>query len=175
MQSLQSMSHSPGQLGPCFCIAHLDRTQIHLFVIACDCFCATVTALGTWDKGYSVCQAQAICWLVIYRKHPVIHTLRTLAQLFISMRKSVLLTTLFFFFFFVVFQDRVSLCSSGCPGTHSVDQAGLELRNPSASAFTSQVLSAPPLPRTLLTAEPSLQPRQDCLLTGTPRCSFSGC
>jgi hypothetical protein len=32
--------------------------------------------------------------------------------------------------------DRVSLCSSGCPGTHSVDQAGLELRK----ASTSQVL-----------------------------------
>jgi hypothetical protein len=29
-------------------------------------------------------------------------------------------------------RDRVSL--SGCPGTHSVDQAGLELRNPPASA-----------------------------------------
>jgi hypothetical protein len=43
-------------------------------------------------------------------------------------------------FFFVlvfglfVFRDRVSLCSLGCPGTHSVDQAGLELRNPPASA-----------------------------------------
>jgi hypothetical protein len=37
-------------------------------------------------------------------------------------------------FFFLVFQDRVSLCSLGCPGTHSVDQAGLELRNPPASA-----------------------------------------
>jgi hypothetical protein len=36
------------------------------------------------------------------------------------------------------FQDRVSLCSPGCPGTHFVDQAGLELRNPPASA--SQVL-----------------------------------
>jgi hypothetical protein len=33
---------------------------------------------------------------------------------------------------------RVSLCSLGCPGTHSVDQAGLKLRNPPASA--SQVL-----------------------------------
>ena len=40
--------------------------------------------------------------------------------------------------FGLVFQDRVSLCSSGCPGTHSVDQAGLELRNSPASA--SQVL-----------------------------------
>jgi hypothetical protein len=35
-------------------------------------------------------------------------------------------------------QDRVSLCSPGYPGTHSVDQAGLELRNLPASA--SQVL-----------------------------------
>jgi hypothetical protein len=34
----------------------------------------------------------------------------------------------------VVFRDRVSLCSPGCPGAHSVDQAGLELRNPPASA-----------------------------------------
>jgi hypothetical protein len=40
--------------------------------------------------------------------------------------------------FILVFQDRVSLCSPGCPGTHSVDQAGLELRNMPASA--SQVL-----------------------------------
>jgi hypothetical protein len=36
------------------------------------------------------------------------------------------------------FRDRVSLYSPGCPGSHSVDQAGLELRNPPASA--SQVL-----------------------------------
>ena len=34
----------------------------------------------------------------------------------------------------LVFRDRVSLCSPGCPGTHFVDQAGLELRNPPASA-----------------------------------------
>jgi hypothetical protein len=34
----------------------------------------------------------------------------------------------------VVFRDRVSLCSPGCPASHSVDQAGLELRNPPASA-----------------------------------------
>jgi hypothetical protein len=39
------------------------------------------------------------------------------------------------FFFFLVLQDRVSLCSPGCPGTHSVDQAGLELRDLPASAF----------------------------------------
>jgi hypothetical protein len=39
-----------------------------------------------------------------------------------------------FFFFFLVFRDRVSLYSSGCPGTHFVNQAGLELRNLPASA-----------------------------------------
>jgi hypothetical protein len=39
---------------------------------------------------------------------------------------------------FFVFQDRVFLYSSGCPGTHAIDQAGLQLRNPPAS--TSQVL-----------------------------------
>jgi hypothetical protein len=44
----------------------------------------------------------------------------------------------FFVCLFFVFRDRVSLCSPGYPGTHSVDQAGLELRNPPASA--SQVL-----------------------------------
>ena len=35
-------------------------------------------------------------------------------------------------------QDRVSPCSPDCPETHSVDQAGKELRDPPASA--SQVL-----------------------------------
>jgi hypothetical protein len=44
----------------------------------------------------------------------------------------------FVFVFVFVFWDRVFLCSRGCPGTHSVDQAGLELRNLPASA--SQVL-----------------------------------
>jgi hypothetical protein len=44
----------------------------------------------------------------------------------------------YFFFVFVfvlVFRDRVSLCSPGYPGTHSVDQAGLKLKNLPASAF----------------------------------------
>jgi hypothetical protein len=49
-----------------------------------------------------------------------------------------LLIFLNIYLFILVFQDRASLYSPGCPGTHSVDQAGLELRNPPASA--SQVL-----------------------------------
>ena len=40
----------------------------------------------------------------------------------------------FVLFYFLVFRDRVSLCSSGRPGTHPVDQAGLKLRNVPASA-----------------------------------------
>jgi hypothetical protein len=51
------------------------------------------------------------------------------------------------FFFFLVFRGRVSLYSPGCPGTHFVDQSGLELRILPVSA--SQVLGlkvcAPPL------------------------------
>jgi hypothetical protein len=44
----------------------------------------------------------------------------------------------FYSLFLLVSRDRVSLYSSGCSGTHFVDQAGLELRNLPASA--SQVL-----------------------------------
>jgi hypothetical protein len=48
-----------------------------------------------------------------------------------------ILTNLFIYLF-LAFRDMVSLYSPGCPGTHSVDQAGLDLRNLPASA--SQVL-----------------------------------
>ena len=41
---------------------------------------------------------------------------------------------LFLFWCCCCFQDRVSLCSPGCSGTHSIDQAGLELRDLPASA-----------------------------------------
>jgi hypothetical protein len=41
-------------------------------------------------------------------------------------------------FVLVWFFETGFLCSPGCPGTHFVDQAGLELRNQPASA--SQVL-----------------------------------
>jgi hypothetical protein len=55
----------------------------------------------------------------------------------------IFLVCLFFvwgiFFFFLV---RVSLCSLGCPGTHSVDQADLKLRNLPASASQELGLKA---------------------------------
>lgn len=37
------------------------------------------------------------------------------------------------FDFLVLFWDRVSLCSSGCPRTHSIDQNSPKLRDPPAS------------------------------------------
>jgi hypothetical protein len=39
--------------------------------------------------------------------------------------------------FFVFFRDKVSLCSLGCPGTHSVDKSSLELKDLPASASAS--------------------------------------
>jgi hypothetical protein len=51
---------------------------------------------------------------------------------------SLLFIYLFIYLFIFGFQDRVSLYSLGCPGTHFVDQAGLKLRHPPVSA--SQVL-----------------------------------
>lgn len=44
----------------------------------------------------------------------------------------------FKFYFSLFFHSRVSPCSTGCPGTHLVDQVGFELRN--LPAFTSTVL-----------------------------------
>jgi hypothetical protein len=57
-------------------------------------------------------------------------------------QSSLCISYFFLFFLFFVFLRQVSLCSPGCPGTHSVDQAGLELRNPPASA--SRVLGLKP-------------------------------
>jgi hypothetical protein len=63
--------------------------------------------------------------------------------------------------FVFVFQDRISLYSPGYPGTHFVDQAGLKLRNPPASASQMLGLKAcaaatttwPDVPRFLLVEE----------------------
>jgi hypothetical protein len=47
----------------------------------------------------------------------------------------VVMATRFLSFFFFFPETRVFLCSLDCPGTHSVDQAGLELKNPPASTY----------------------------------------
>jgi hypothetical protein len=48
-----------------------------------------------------------------------------------------------FFILFLAFQDRVSLYSPGCPGTHSVNQAALKLRNLPASQVLGLKAYAP--------------------------------
>ena len=60
------------------------------------------------------------------------------AMAWLLSQKNVFSLSLFLKFYISGFWDRVSLCSPGCPGAHSVDHTGLELRNPPASA--SQVL-----------------------------------
>jgi len=66
--------------------------------------------------------------------------------------------------FICLFRDRVSLCSSGCPGTHSIDQASLELKVLPASA--SWVLGHGPLQQALrslfINGKHLLKPAYDC-------------
>lgn len=68
----------------------------------------------------------------------------------------------FFFFSFWFFETGFFCCfvfcflySPGHPGTHSVDKAGLEFRNPPASAsLVLGLKAAPPLPGTVLSFMP---------------------
>jgi hypothetical protein len=66
--------------------------------------------------------------------HLVIFKLQRFFQCVIRSRQNRYYIFIFRFFFFLDFQDRVSLYRPGCPWTHIVDQAGLELRNLPASA-----------------------------------------
>jgi hypothetical protein len=45
-----------------------------------------------------------------------------------------------FLLFIFIFRDRVSLCSSGCPGTHSVDQVDLKLKRSACMCHHSLAL-----------------------------------
>jgi hypothetical protein len=69
---------------------------------------------------------------------PCVHGFGYIYQLPISknwLHSFLLLLFVCLFVFVFVCQDRVSLCSPGCPGTHSVGHAGLELRNLTVPAF----------------------------------------
>ena len=60
--------------------------------------------------------------------------------------------TLFICLFSLVFRDKVSLCSPGCPRTHFVDQAGLELRDlPTSQVLGSKARTSTPISNTLST------------------------
>jgi hypothetical protein len=75
----------------------------------------------------------------------IMHMLRSLDSMGVFLRPQwaesqgtlynfIFIYILIYTFLFFVFWDRVSLYSPGCPGTHFVDQAGLEVRNLPASA-----------------------------------------
>jgi hypothetical protein len=55
-------------------------------------------------------------------------------QVEIHKQQSLFLFVCFLFFVFLFFETGFLCCSPGCPGTHFIDQAGLELRNLPASA-----------------------------------------
>jgi hypothetical protein len=84
--------------------------------------------------------------MVVDVKHPLISMYVALVSKSIKIDeydKSFEQSYLFFVVLFVCsFQDRVSLYSPGCLGTHFVDQAGLKLRNPPASASQGLGLKA---------------------------------
>jgi hypothetical protein len=63
--------------------------------------------------------------------------LTTLGETYLPTSLSLSLSLSLSFFFFFPSETWVYLCSPGCPGTHFVDQAGLELRNLPASASLS--------------------------------------
>ena len=66
-----------------------------------------------------------------------------------SMYESVVGFGLFVCLFVCLVWDRVSLCSLGCPGTHCVDQVGLEIRDPPASNSHMLQLKLNHLPESL--------------------------
>jgi hypothetical protein len=88
--------------------------------------------------GEYKCQRTAFQESVLAFHHPEADVLCCVVRDGSLTLPSIILFVVVVLVLFLFFRDRVLLYSPGCPGTHSVDQAGLELRNLPASA--SQVL-----------------------------------
>jgi hypothetical protein len=90
-----------------------------------------VPYIGSWlasesikvEKRTDSCALHIMPWHMCHSTHTYMHIIDI----------HVYTNTIFCLFVFV-FRDGVSLYSPGCPGTHFVDQTGLELRNLPASA-----------------------------------------
>ena len=83
------------------------------------------TPRGSLTSHYLLISAGSwVSWPVIFMGNPL--SSQKLGPMF----SSFLATHLFLFFVILVFGDWDFLCIPGCPGRHSVDQGGLELKNP---------------------------------------------
>ena len=86
--------------------------------------CSALRSLPGWRPA--VCSHQSFpvpCWVFLYSIFP---------QLILVLG---FILFMFMVLYILVSPDRVSLCGPCCPGTCSVDQAGLEFRDSPASAF----------------------------------------
>jgi hypothetical protein len=140
------MSNYWGQRCVCVCVCAHVRTRVWAHHCACvDMY----TGVSTEVRGVVSVHAYMWCVCASVHIHECAHVcgeqghMSILSHallppfLFANIFNSLKIHTVHFFFFFF-FRDRVSLCSPGCPGTHFVDQAGLELRN--LPAFASRGL-----------------------------------
>lgn len=51
---------------------------------------------------------------------------------------------------FVVFREQASLCSPGCPATHTIEQASFKLKDPPASTWNLGLKVSAPTAQFLL-------------------------
>ena len=106
----------------------MSKTLAHSRVVAAHT--GNPSTLGGRGRGISEFEAS-----LVYRVSS--RTARATQRNPVWKKKYIISYNFLFFVFWIWFSDRVSQYSLGCPGTHSVDQAGLELRNLSASASQS--------------------------------------
>jgi hypothetical protein len=105
---------------------------IYLVKLSNCCYPGSLSPLCWAVEDWGCCCSQLLVTAVDENLHETAEDFSAESSTHKALRNQVII--FFFFFFFLVFRDRVSLCSPGCPGTHFVDQAGLKLRNPPASA-----------------------------------------
>ena len=110
----------------------INKQTLHVYV--------TDLKLLQWISGAcKPCyQEDWLGWCLIKEFRTIMSKMGSLSQVWKPTEKpyemEVKKIRLFVCFLFFFFSDRVSWYSPGCPGTHSVDQAGFKLRNRPASA-----------------------------------------
>ena len=127
---------SPTSSGELF-FYHLlqDLCQTILAVVFPD----SASSISTQMCCYMIASVFTYGWMMTHQKDRILST--CFASIVCALRTFFAVVVVFgfvlffgFFLFVCLFWDRVSLYSPDCPGTYFVDQAGLKLRNPPASA-----------------------------------------